>query len=638
MKNLIICLLVFSSLSLFAQNAGNIWYFGQNAGLNFNTNPPSPLAGGQINTIEGCSSIADPVTGNLLFYSDGITVWDKNHNPMPASLATPLNGDPSSTQSGVIVPQPGNPSIYYIFTTPAQLGSWTFTSAAMCYSIVDMTLNGGNGDLTSVNNVLIDSATEKIAGIGNCNGSEYWIAGHQWGTNNFYVYKLTAAGLSAPVISSVGAVHQDIGSGQKSESIGYMKFSSDGKKLGLVTYVNLNVMELFDFNSLTGTVSNPITEVYPFDPNNNLDGLYGCSFSPDNSKFYVSFFSQFASSTIYQYDLNAPNPAAILASKTSVATALTPFGAIQNGPNGKMYISSFGVTTLDVINNPNLSGAACSYTAATQNIAGTTTFGLPVIIESFLTVAAPPLFNLPAEDKICIGDTIHAPQTTKNTFSIQPNSYSVNADSSMVNFFPTTTTTYTIVNTSDCATNDTTLFTITIVPPPVADFIFDPAVPTLRDATITLLNQSQLADHYEWYENNTLHGTSTDYTVSNPGLGTFCYTLIAYNTLGCSNTVTKCVKIKDSVLSTFFIPNVFTPNGDGLNDIFRVKGKNIHINLFSIYDRFGQLLFQTDDLTTGWNGDYKGVQCEVGTYFYLIHYSDAEGSGKIEKGDLTLIR
>ncbi len=638
MKYFLAWIMLIASINSYGQNAGNIWFFGQNAGLNFNTTPPTPLAGGQINTIEGCSSIADPVTGNLLFYSDGITVWDKNHNPMPASVATPLNGDPSSTQSGVIVPKPGSSTLYYIFTTPAQLASWSGTTAAMCYSIVDMSLNGGNGDLTVVNTVLIDSSTEKIAGVGNCNGSEYWIVGHHWGTNNFYAFKLTAAGIAPPVISSVGAVHQELGSGQKSESIGYMKFSSDGKKLGLVTYVNMNTMELFDFNTNTGVVSNPITEVYPFDPNNSSDGLYGCSFSPDNSKFYVSFFSQFVASKVYQYDMNAITPAAILASKTEVATAATPFGAIQNGPDGKMYISSFGVATLDVITSPNSLGLACGYSAAAQPIAGTTTFGLPVIIESFLTVTAPPLFDVPAENQICIGDTIDAPQTTKNTFSISPNTYSVNADSSLVRFFPTTTTTYTIVNTSDCATPDTTLYTITIMPPPIADFIFDPVSPTLKNATITLLNQSQLADHYEWFENNTLHGTTTDYTFANPGIGTFCYTLIAYNALGCSNTVTKCVKIKDSIPSTFFIPNIFTPNGDGLNDVFRVIGKNIHVNLFSIYDRYGQLLFQTDDLATGWNGDYKGVQCDVGTYFYLIHYSDAEGNGKIEKGDVTIMR
>lgn len=637
MKYLMACIIFLSSVSSFGQKSGNIWYFGQFAGLDFNTNPPTVLSNGQLNTNEGCSSIADPVTGSLLFYSDGITVWDKNHNPMPASIATPMNGDPSSTQSGVIVPLPGSSTIFYIFTTPAEVGNIS-GNAAMCYSIVDLSLNGGNGDLTTVNNVLIDSSTEKIAGVSNCMGTEFWIVGHRWNSNAFYAYKLTAAGISAPVITNIGTAHTNIG-GSNVESIGYMKFSPDGKKLGLVTYVNMNTMELFDFNPNTGIVSNPITEVYPFNPANSFDGLYGCSFSPDNSKFYVSYFSQVGSSEIFQYDLNTINPAAILASKTVVATANKALGALQNAPDGKIYISSYGSTSLDVITSPNTLGAACNYVPNAQNVApGFTTFGLPVIVESFLSVVAPPLFTVPADNQMCIGDTIDAPQPIKNTFSIQPNTYSVNADSSLVRFFPTTTTTYTIVNSSACAADVTTLYTVTIVPDPVADFIFDPAAPTLKNSTITLLNKSTGANHYEWYENNTLHGTSTDYTFNNPGIGTFCYTLIAFNTLGCSNTVTKCVKIKDSIASTFFVPNSFTPNGDGLNDVFKVRGKNINMNLFSIYDRFGQLLFMTDDVTTGWDGSYKGTPCDLGIYFYLIHYSDAEGNGKIEKGDITLIR
>lgn len=626
----------------FAQKSGNIWYFGQNAGLDFNNTPPTPLSNGQINTIEGCSSIADPSTGSLLFYTDGINVWTKNHVPMPACIATPLNGDPSSTQSGVIIPQPGNPNIYYVFTTPAEAGSWSGHPPTMCYSIVDMTLNGGNGDLTTINVPIIDTSTEKIAAVGNCTGTEYWIVGHKWHSDSFYAYKLTVNGLIGPVKSKVGSVHTGPTPSTTSETIGYMKFSSDGKMIGLVNYMDQNIVEIFNFDNVTGIVTSCFyTEQFSFAPASG-DGPYGCSFSPDNTKFYISIFSVNGNSRVYQYDVTNLNQAAVAASKTQIGSqAGKNYAALQNGTDGKMYVSIFQGTALDVINDPNLSGIACNLQPNAINLSPNTvaTAGLPVIVESFLSGGAPPIFNLPNENKICKGDTIHAPQTIKNNFAIYPsNSIHVYADSSQVDFFPTTTTTYTIVNSSDCATDDTTLFTITIIPDPKADFIFDPLVPTLRDNPITLVNQSINGDHYEWYYDNILQGTSKDLTITNPGKGSFCYTLIAYNELNCSNTLMKCITIKDTITSSIFIPNAFSPNGDGTNDVFRIKAKNIDFQALSIYNRFGQLLFNTPEMSVGWNGDYKGKPCEIGTYFYVLFYGDIDGVQKIAKGDFELIR
>ena len=81
------------------------WYFGVNAGLNFSSGAPVLDLNGQLATNEGCGSISD-ANGDLLFYTDGITVWDKNHNQMPNGFG--LLGDPSSTQSGIIIPLPGS--------------------------------------------------------------------------------------------------------------------------------------------------------------------------------------------------------------------------------------------------------------------------------------------------------------------------------------------------------------------------------------------------------------------------------------------------------------------------------------------------------------------------------------------------
>ena len=114
MYNIIfIILFYFATLPCFSQNQADNWYFGNKAGLNFNTCIPSILTNGELNTHEGVATISD-VMGNLLFYTDGITVWNKSHLVM--ANGTGLYGHPSSTQSAVIVPRPGSTTLYYVFT------------------------------------------------------------------------------------------------------------------------------------------------------------------------------------------------------------------------------------------------------------------------------------------------------------------------------------------------------------------------------------------------------------------------------------------------------------------------------------------------------------------------------------------
>src|SRR6187455_44532 len=202
----------------YAQGENNQWCFGNLSGLDFNSGSPVSVSS-QVNTTEGSSSIAD-ASGNLLFYSDGITVWNKNHTAMPNG--TGLFGGGSSTQSALIVAQPQTPDIYYVFTTAEAQGVEGF-----CYSIVDMTLQGGLGDVTTKNIQLFTPSAEKVCGTKHSNGIDIWILGHEMGTNNFIAYLLTSSGLSAPVISSCGTVYSTLGGVE----IGYMKFSHDGTQL-----------------------------------------------------------------------------------------------------------------------------------------------------------------------------------------------------------------------------------------------------------------------------------------------------------------------------------------------------------------------------------------------------------------------
>ena len=144
MNKLAPLILLFFVFNIYSQKQANIWYFGENAGLDFNSTPPVALTNGLLNTLEGCSTFSD-ANGALLFYSDGITVFDRNHTVMNYTDDTPANnllGNPSATQSGMIIPKPLSASIYYLFTVTDNQSSNGFN----VYTI-DMSLNGGNGQL-----------------------------------------------------------------------------------------------------------------------------------------------------------------------------------------------------------------------------------------------------------------------------------------------------------------------------------------------------------------------------------------------------------------------------------------------------------------------------------------------------------
>ena len=181
---LLFVFLVYSTNILIAQKEANIWYFGEYAGLDFNSGNPVAITDGQLSTSEGCASIADS-NGNLLFYTDGITVWDKSHNVMLNGNG--LLGNSDSTHSAIIVPKPDSQEIYYIFTVDAQAGN-----NGMNYSEVNLSLNGGLGAITTNKNInLLPRSTEQITAVVHGNGLDYWIICHPWDSNKFNSFLVT---------------------------------------------------------------------------------------------------------------------------------------------------------------------------------------------------------------------------------------------------------------------------------------------------------------------------------------------------------------------------------------------------------------------------------------------------------------
>jgi hypothetical protein len=343
MKKILLSLALLNSVisTSVSQNEADHFFFGTYASLDFSSG--SPVAGmGALNTPEGCSAVSSSA-GNLLFYTNGVDVYDATGTLMPNG--TGLNGDLSSSQSALIVPSANSSSQYYIFTTDADGGPDGF-----CYTLVDMTLNGGNGDVVvaSKNVFLTDSISEKIAAVKDINGDSYWILTHKWGTNEFLAYHLTPAGLQAPVISNAGSVYS---TSTFQNVFGQLKFNMCGDKVAAAVGYQ-DIVELFDFNHTTGVVSNAMTIPFP-------DHVFGVEFSKNSSLLYVTCYD--ISATLSQFNISLPTLPLVLASKTPLSVTDQLYG-LQIGPDGKIYVArSFGTSYLGVIDSPDTPGSACNY-------------------------------------------------------------------------------------------------------------------------------------------------------------------------------------------------------------------------------------------------------------------------------------
>lgn len=384
-----IFLLTFGLLATFSmqsQNMASRWFFGNRAGLHFTSTGVQPDSGA-MNTLEGCASLSD-LNGNILFYSNGLEVYDASHNVMPNS--TGLLGDSSSTQSAIFVPKPGVPGHFFIFTSE-KLGT-----DSIHYSEIDMSLNGGLGDVVAtVKNIALapDSAAEKLTAAQHANSTDFWVIAHGLNDNNFYTYLVTNAGVNpVPVISSTGPLH-DFSSGQG--AIGYMRMSPDGKTIALARNIE-NEVDILSFDNSTGAVNYQYTLADTvLQPS---IAAYGVEFSPNGQLLYVSDWED---TTIRQYNLTAGNAAAVEASKFVLNIGSGVFGALQLGPDGKIYVSQKNAQFISRINHPDVPGPGCTYEHEAVQLLNNTNCrtGLPNFNPSFLD----PQIHF---DSYCAKDTI----------------------------------------------------------------------------------------------------------------------------------------------------------------------------------------------------------------------------------------
>ena len=357
---------------VFSQQEENIWAFGNHAGLDF-SNPSPALSGNNIYPGWGGTASICNTSGNLLFYTNGFWVWNSNHEIMPyltggisgymAPLAPnigypplmPWNGA-HATQATTIARIPADTNKYFVFSLS--------TGGQLYYSVVDMTLDSGLGDIVPGKKgiVLTSGLTEKLTVVRGCNN--IWVVVRAKNSNQYRAFEIKDTAISTvPVTSNCGNLPISW------YRFGVIKFSPDGTKMAAACNLNWNStggLELYDFDVNTGIVSN----AQVLDSSSTKAYYYGACFSPDNSKLYATVSSFYYQNTFYagkvrQFDVSLPNITSIIASNTVVFT--DPYtngdrlGDLKRGLNNKIYfVSGNASPNIHAIIAPDIAGLACN--------------------------------------------------------------------------------------------------------------------------------------------------------------------------------------------------------------------------------------------------------------------------------------
>lgn len=332
---LILLLISFCSTQAFSQSKrANVWYFGKN-GLDFNQSPPKLLKdGASFEPGFNTAAMADE-KGNLLFYSEGKTIWNKNHQVM--ANGENLAGHLVATQGVLALPKPGSKTLYYVFTAE---GLENKVRSGLHYSLVDMSKQAGLGEVVSKNVLVQDLVSQNLALTGHCNcrnGDKYWLAVFKQDIPRYiYTFLIDKDGISAkPVISLIPGISNNT----------YLKFSPDGSKIAFLGNAanGQYLTGIADFDFKTGLISG-VNYIPPNSGNTINPGFYySLEFSGSGRYLYLG------SDHLVQYDIRQPTIEKIAASaKPFISPAKKVFSGMQLAPDGKIYIN-----TQTILNPPN---------------------------------------------------------------------------------------------------------------------------------------------------------------------------------------------------------------------------------------------------------------------------------------------
>jgi len=324
-----------------------------------------------------------------------------------------------------------------------------------------------------------------------------------------------------------------------------------------------------------------------------------------------------------------PQPQLVI---TSPSPYICSGGATQITATGAQSFSWSPATGLsstigNVVNASPL--VSTNYTVIASNSMGTVTCSE---LQSYSVVVIPNAqANLPSEVTICVGDKKGITASGGSTYTWSP-SFGLNVTSgAAVVASPSVSTIYTVFSSynGNCGTTGTVLVNVNPLPTVYAgrDTTFNlddyKSIKAIGTGTLTWIDGEEI-----WCK----VCPETQLFATRSG----CYKVQAENEFGCKATDDICIAITNEF--GVYIPNVITPNGDGVNDIFYVYGYSITDVHMSIFNRWGEKLFSSSDQTVGWPGTFKGVDCQNGVYVYKVDYKGLDGKIHHKTGHVTINR
>ncbi len=750
---LLVCF--FSFGACFGQGLNNQWYFGNQSALNFNSGVPQSSSD-HILSSESTVTVSDS-SGNLLFFTNGLEIIDRNNNLMPFSEG--LGADPESPQSVVVIPAPANSGQYFVVTVgPDSEG------AKLRYSVVDMALNQGNGAVKiNQKNVLLGEEFEQtlVTTPAPCG---VWIVAQKkdvFNANVFYCFLVDFRGIDLPVISSHGIVFNTGGSGFDNL---LAKFSPAKDQLvvtgtyepGFGSTSTEDFLSLFFFNRGEGRVF----EHLGFNNSSIFQNVKGSCFSPDGNLLYTSeSLNENGQRGVFQYDISQNNSSIIISSRTLIGTP-NCFDCVfdmQLGPDNKIYISKNDQNYLASISSPNSFGTACNYLDEavslgagegkkglqnlifpTFQIEGIFSFEDSSICQMDTIVLSPASFfqdlvwqdgsmnsiyeitepgeywvtgrldDCPVRDSVTVlefsseldilgedtilcnegvlsfdfgsnsgftyewSNGINAPQNsfteegtivveafdgactfrdemdlsfydavelgTSDTLLCQGQKLRLNPDVTEASFVwqdGSTSNTFlvetpgiyaveAIIN-NQCVEFDQ----IEVSYSSLSDIDLGPDTTLCNTQDLVLSIENRVGTQYLWQDGS----TGFEFEVERSGLYA-----ITVSEAECSFTDQIEVSVRNCC--DVYIPNAFSPNGDGINDQFMVfSGCGIESLSLKIFDRKGRLYFEENEpFNEGWDGNFRGEQALEAVYVYIIELELEDGRSELFTGDVSLIR